>query len=186
MATARREQARRTRQQILDAAVQLFARNGYDATSLQMIADQLGLTKAAVYYHFRAKADMLVELSDPAIMALNEALDRVEAGRRADRITLLINGIIDVLLAQREVITVLAGDPALRGKKYRNAERYGAVVERIPRLAYGDDPTPDQRAALYLAAGLGDVVPLLRDLSNDDLRATLIRTCTRLLTVPAR
>jgi len=37
----------------------LLTEVGYEATSLQMIADEMGLTKAAVYYHFRAKTDIL-------------------------------------------------------------------------------------------------------------------------------
>ena len=53
--SARAAQAERTRQQILETAQRLFTELGYDATSLQMIADEMGLTKAAVYYHFRAK-----------------------------------------------------------------------------------------------------------------------------------
>src|ERR1700694_4782548 len=41
-----------TRQQILDTALTLFTVQGYDATSLRQIADRLGVTKAALYYHF--------------------------------------------------------------------------------------------------------------------------------------
>ena len=56
--STRAAQAERTRQQILETAQRLFAEHGYDATSLQMIADEMGLTKAAVYYHFPAKVDI--------------------------------------------------------------------------------------------------------------------------------
>src|SRR5580658_10911863 len=57
--STRAVQAEQTRQQILETAQRLFAELGYDATSLQMIADEMGLTKAAVYYHFHAKSDIL-------------------------------------------------------------------------------------------------------------------------------
>jgi len=43
-------QAEQTRQQILETAERLLTEVGYEATSLQMIADEMGLTKAAVYY----------------------------------------------------------------------------------------------------------------------------------------
>ena len=46
----------RTRERILDAALTLFAEKGYDATSMREIAEQLGITKAALYYHFDSKA----------------------------------------------------------------------------------------------------------------------------------
>lgn len=49
----------RTRERILDAALTLFAEKGYDATSMREIAEQLGITKAALYYHFDSKADIV-------------------------------------------------------------------------------------------------------------------------------
>jgi AcrR family transcriptional regulator len=49
----------RTREKILDAALTLFAAKGYEATSMREIAEQLGITKAALYYHFDSKADIV-------------------------------------------------------------------------------------------------------------------------------
>ena len=49
----------RTRERILDAALALFAAKGYEATSMREIAEQLGITKAALYYHFDSKADIV-------------------------------------------------------------------------------------------------------------------------------
>ena len=68
--STRAVQAEQTRQQILETAQRLFAELGYDATSLQMIADEMGLTKAAVYYHFRAKSDILHAAMLPGIQRL--------------------------------------------------------------------------------------------------------------------
>jgi len=75
----RAAQADRTRQQILETAQRLFTELGYDATSLQMIADELGLTKAAVYYHFRAKSDILHAAMLPGIRRLEALLDEAAA-----------------------------------------------------------------------------------------------------------
>ena len=49
----------RTRERILDAALTLFADKGYEATSMREIAAQLGITKAALYYHFDSKGDIV-------------------------------------------------------------------------------------------------------------------------------
>jgi AcrR family transcriptional regulator len=49
-----------TRQRILDVALDLFIEKGYDKTTLREIADQLGFTKAALYYHFPSKSDILM------------------------------------------------------------------------------------------------------------------------------
>src|SRR5262245_66344943 len=51
-----------TRERILDVALELFNEQGYDKTSLREIAERLDITKAALYYHFRSKADILLEL----------------------------------------------------------------------------------------------------------------------------
>src|SRR5271156_1295810 len=51
-----------TRERILDIALELFNEQGYDKTSLREIADRLGTTKAALYYHFERKEDILVAL----------------------------------------------------------------------------------------------------------------------------
>jgi AcrR family transcriptional regulator len=51
-----------TRERILEIALDLFIEKGYDKTSLREIADRLGFTKAALYYHFASKGDILMAL----------------------------------------------------------------------------------------------------------------------------
>jgi AcrR family transcriptional regulator len=51
-----------TRERILDVALGLFTEQGYDKTSLREIAEHLGISKAALYYHFASKQDMLMAL----------------------------------------------------------------------------------------------------------------------------
>ena len=51
-----------TRERILDVALDLFIEQGYDKTTLRQIAEPLGFTQAAIYYHFAAKEDILVAL----------------------------------------------------------------------------------------------------------------------------
>ncbi|WLQ34563.1 helix-turn-helix domain containing protein [Streptomyces castrisilvae] len=51
-----------TRQRIQDVALELFAQQGYEKTSLREIAEQLDVTKAALYYHFKTKEDILVSI----------------------------------------------------------------------------------------------------------------------------
>ncbi|MGW1103045.1 TetR/AcrR family transcriptional regulator [Streptomyces sp. NPDC002540] len=57
-------QARRgnTRQRIQDVALELFAEQGYEKTSLREISERLDVTKAALYYHFKTKEDILVSI----------------------------------------------------------------------------------------------------------------------------
>jgi AcrR family transcriptional regulator len=51
-----------TRQRIQSVALELFAEQGYDKTSLREIAERLGVTKAALYYHFHSKEDIVTSL----------------------------------------------------------------------------------------------------------------------------
>ena len=110
--STRAVQAERTRQQILETAQRLFTELGYDATSLQMIADELGLTKAAVYYHFRAKSDILHAAMQPGIQRLEALLDEAAAirGRRA-RIEHLVDGFVDFLVEHRHYAAMASTDP---------------------------------------------------------------------------
>ncbi len=51
-----------TKETIRTVALELFGERGYDKTSLREIAERLGVTKAAVYYHFKSKEEILVSL----------------------------------------------------------------------------------------------------------------------------
>ncbi|MEZ0091462.1 TetR/AcrR family transcriptional regulator [Streptacidiphilus sp. EB129] len=63
-----------TRARIIDVALELFAEHGYDKTSLREIADRLGVTKAALYYHFRTKEDILAGIVDTMSAPIEEAI----------------------------------------------------------------------------------------------------------------
>jgi AcrR family transcriptional regulator len=63
-----------TRAKIRSVALELFSAQGYEQTSLREIADRLGITKAALYYHFRGKEDIVVSLFDDMLAALDELI----------------------------------------------------------------------------------------------------------------
>jgi AcrR family transcriptional regulator len=69
------ERRTNTREQIRDVALEMFAERGYDGTSLREIAERLGVTKAAVYYHFKTKEDILVSLLEDFLGQVDELLD---------------------------------------------------------------------------------------------------------------
>jgi AcrR family transcriptional regulator len=70
---AGRGKKRNTRDEILKAAIGLFARKGYHATTLQDIADELGLTRPVFYYYFESKQEIL----EAICLAASDAADRV-------------------------------------------------------------------------------------------------------------
>jgi len=109
-----------TRQRILDVALDLFTEQGYDGTSLRQIAEQLSITKAAIYYYFESKEDIL--------MALHMRLH--EFGREA----LLIIGETPVTLELWEqLLNQILGQMMSQRKIFLMHERNQAVLEKLHR-----------------------------------------------------
>ncbi|MEV6292461.1 TetR/AcrR family transcriptional regulator [Streptomyces sp. NPDC004059] len=67
-----------TRQRIQDVALELFAEQGYEKTSLREIAERLDVTKAALYYHFKTKEEIIVSLFEDLTKPIE---DLIEWGR---------------------------------------------------------------------------------------------------------
>jgi AcrR family transcriptional regulator len=140
---------------VLDAALDLFARHGFDGTSLQLIADHLGVTKAAVYYHFRTKGEILAALVQPAFDDLNRLLTEAgTCGRAVERREAGLTGYVDYLLQHRQVATFLDRDvSALAQPEVR--EPVEALTRQVRALlTAGIDETADPRTALWAAATL--------------------------------
>lgn len=71
-----------TRQRIQDVALEMFAERGYEKTSLREIAEHLGVTKAALYYHFKTKEDIISSVfQDLAAGPADELIDWAEEQR---------------------------------------------------------------------------------------------------------
>jgi AcrR family transcriptional regulator len=64
-----------TRQRIQDVALELFSEQGYEKTSLREIAEHLDVTKAALYYHFKTKEEILISLFQDLTRPLDELID---------------------------------------------------------------------------------------------------------------
>ncbi|MFI1289282.1 TetR/AcrR family transcriptional regulator [Streptomyces sp. NPDC020792] len=75
----RQQRRGNTRQRIQDVALELFAEQGYEKTSLREIAERLDVTKAALYYHFKTKEEILVSLFESLTRPMEEL---IEWGRR--------------------------------------------------------------------------------------------------------
>lgn len=72
--TDTRTQPSAARERVLNAAYQLFLRNGLTSVSMQQIADEAGITKATLYHHFRDKNDLFLETVRLAIATNEQAL----------------------------------------------------------------------------------------------------------------
>ena len=70
---------------VLRVAIELFNRQGYDATSMGDLARELGLTKSAIYHHVPSKEHLLERALDEALDELTAALDTVQADTSSSR-----------------------------------------------------------------------------------------------------
>ncbi len=69
-----------TRERIQDVALERFTTSGYDQTSLREIAEDLGVTKAALYYHFRTKEEILDSLLEQVSTELDAIVEWMKSG----------------------------------------------------------------------------------------------------------
>lgn len=96
-----------TRERILDVALQLFNEQGYDKTSLREIAEKLQVTKAALYYHFERKEDILLQLHLRLHALGRDVLDRLgnldTAVDKTRAWAELLDQFIDQIVANREL-----------------------------------------------------------------------------------
>lgn len=125
MARPRGSHGSETRERILDVAQELFTRQGYDKTSLRDIAARLEITKAALYYYFERKEDILVELHRRLHTLGAGLLDELEAApdgpARYAIWPRLANDMIDFMADNRELI--LLHD--------RNRNAFASVAARL-------------------------------------------------------
>ncbi|MGH9127333.1 MAG: TetR/AcrR family transcriptional regulator [Acidimicrobiales bacterium] len=98
---------RSTRERILDIALELFNAKGYDKTSLREIAERLGFSKAAVYYHFASKDDILLALHERLHALLQDALAGMEQpNTAAGTWPALLDRLIDGMIQNRELFVL--------------------------------------------------------------------------------
>jgi AcrR family transcriptional regulator len=167
---------------ILDAALQLIAVHSVGGTSLQMIADAIGVTKAAVYHQFKTKEQIVIALTERELGSLEEALEAAEAhDHRTQAREVLLARVIDLAVERRGVASTLQFDPVI----VRLLAEHKPFQKFIQRL-YGvlvDDDAEDARVTAAMLSGaiaVGVVHPLVGDIDDDMLRAQLLRITHRL------
>lgn len=172
---------------IISAAAALFAVHGVGGTSLQMIADTIGVTKAAVYHQFKTKDEIVIAAGEAELERLEAVLDDAAArpGPEQAREALLA-GIIDLAVERRRMESTLIGDPVL-ARFFAGHEHFGQVMDRLYRMLMAGDPAPDPRVpAAMLTAAIGGAVmhPLAAGLDDETLRRELLRLARRFLALP--
>ena len=160
-----------TREQILSTALALFLAQGYEATSLREIAECLDITKAALYYHFPAKEQLVVELTRPFLNQLADLIATARAEdpqRRSDGRLALLTAYLDVLISHGRVISLLTQNPATQnhpdvGLRARN------LVESFTAEIAGPDAGAEDK--VRVACAIGGINAVASGLVADPARA---------------
>ncbi|MFE9566734.1 TetR family transcriptional regulator [Streptomyces sp. NPDC006487] len=207
--TSMGETAPDTRRRILRVSMELFGVRGFHETSLREIAEQVGVSKPAVLYHFPGKADILGALVEPMLRDLAAALARAAAAggpgtadgpvtsdasgaagtaapsRPSDRTRwAVIEGVLDVWLDHRNLLRLNLQDMALAIPGPAFARLRDAML-RANFLVAGPNPGFAERVrAAQAVAMLSDPVVLFADAPVPALRQAVLDGVRRLLDGP--
>jgi AcrR family transcriptional regulator len=168
---------------IIEAALVLFNEHGIGGTSLQMIADAIGVTKAAVYHQYNTKDEIVLAVAEVILTRLEAAVTAAEAERSRSRARqVLIAQMIDLAVERRRMASVLQRDPVML-RFLDEHEPFRRVMVRVNRLLMGgaSDPRARVQAAMLAAAIAGAVIhPLVLDLDDEILRSQLLKQARKL------
>lgn len=172
-----------TRQRLLDVAVDLFTRHSFAGTSLQMIADEMGFTKAAIYYHFRTREELLTAVVAPIFQQLSAVIEAAEAQRgAAAQADHMLCGYADLAVANRALVSVLACDPSVI-TLLRQQPHWADLINRQLSLLAGGELEPGGliKATVALAGISSAVGPAWIAVDDADLLRHLVETGRRTL-----
>jgi AcrR family transcriptional regulator len=181
--------AKRTAAQarILAAALDLFADHGVSGTSLQMIADAVGVTKAAVYHQFKTKEEIVIAVTDMELGRLEDAVEAAEAEDdplRARKV--LLTHVIDMAVERRGWVRTLQSDPVIV-RLLGEHEPFRRFISRLYGILLDEHDDTEARiaAALFSGAIAGGIInPLVDDIDDATLRSALLLLTRRMLNLP--
>ena len=177
-----------TRSRVQKVALELFAEQGYEKTSLREIAERLGVTKAALYYHFKSKEDIVHSFTDDYFSELDALVDwakeqpRGEENRRE-----ILDRYVSIVLASSEVFRFLEQNRASVQSMEAGKERFARVRARLDALVDvlvgAEAPLRDRvrAATAVLSVGATCVFFLQQVDDPDKLRAIVLELATDLV-----
>jgi len=178
-----RRASRGARERVLEAALDLFGEHGVSGTSLQMIADRIGVSKAAVYHQFHTKEEIVLGVITPAMEELHV---RIEAAERlpapAARREAMLTALVELAVGNRRIAAILRADPA--AAELARSHPALDVGNRIRALFVGPDPDARADVAGAMVGGalmMIGAAPELEQYADDELAEQLLDQARDLL-----
>ena len=155
-----------TRERILDVALDLFIRKGYAEASLREIAAELGFSKAALYYHFESKQDILMALHMRVHGLTDDVVPMLQAEAEASDIwERLADRLIGLVLQNRKLVELHIRNQEAVMELHRGAglEKHGPIRQEVDQLVLGllRDPSLPVEARVRRTASLGVIAAVL-------------------------
>jgi AcrR family transcriptional regulator len=150
------------RESIMDAAASLFRQRGYDATSVEMIASALGLSKSSIYHHVDSKEEILGWILARAMSDMAGILEerRAHEGSSLDRLVHVISRAVEVQLDRLADVSVMLharGNTEVERWALEQRRQFDAVTIDLIKQAQRDgfvDRRLDAEATARLAFGM--------------------------------
>jgi AcrR family transcriptional regulator len=156
-----------TRARILETAQHLIGEQGFVATSTRELCERMGFTKAALYYHFRTKDELLGVLVAPLFEALTALVDGRVVDPSPPARRQVLNAYVDLVVRHQGLMRVLSEDPSVR--RHEALAPGAAVFGRLTELLTGQTE-PGTTDRVRARAALGCVhAALLRTEPDEDL-----------------
>ncbi|MFI6870844.1 TetR/AcrR family transcriptional regulator [Nocardia sp. NPDC050406] len=160
---------RSTKDAIREVALRLFSTKGFELTSLREVADEVGITKASLYYHYASKQDLLLAVVDPVFEDLREMtadLDDLQYSRDAAREVLTRQ--LHSMLAHRAIGQMFVKDGVAVGHAIGNRyEDMMAMHRKLCRWLAGPDADSEAQLRASAALEIAKVALLSQDLAPD-------------------
>ncbi len=175
-----------TRSRIQDVARELFGQKGVQRTSLQDIADRLGISKPALYYHFSSREDLVRSILQPLIDDGEEFVAAQERLRGAARATPreLLQGYFDFHYRHRADLLLIVTDLTTLAD-LGLIDSMLAWRDRLGKLVFGRRPTLEQSARAVIAfGGLQDCCLQFPDAPADQLKRATVDGAMAALGLP--
>ena len=169
---------------VVTAALDLFVQHGVSATSLQMIADAVGVTKAAVYHQFKTKEAIVVAAVEFELGRLEAALDAAEAAPPGPgALEALLGQVIDLAVGRRRMVNTLLYDPVIVRLLAEHRPFMEFMDHLFSVLLRGREDAEARTRVAMVASAIGGAVthPLVADLDDATLKAELLDLSLRFL-----
>jgi AcrR family transcriptional regulator len=173
-----------TKARIVEVARALFSQRGIQQTSLRDIADELGITKPALYYHFDSREALVASILQPLLDEMEAFVAARESAGPTDAPTLL-GDYFELLYENRELLTMLVRDLAMLGQLDLGT-RMLDWRRRLIALMLG--PTPSiaaQVRAVVAIGGMSDCTVSFTGVPLDRIKATAVEAACAALGLPA-